>query len=341
MYSRPDAKNNARGEEIVICLDPKTGEKRWERSYPVERLKGQESYTGEPIRPQATPAVCGTAICTLGYTGILLCSATETGKELWKYDLVKEFDATPVQFGFASSPLVLGDRFIVHVGGKQAAVIAIRATDGQVLWKSTPAEPSYSSPMRATINGTSQIVQMTRDHVFGLSESDGKMLWSYTLPKPGLTNVPTPIVLPGNKLLISGQGTGGTRLLELVQTNGTTIRELWKNEKVAFFYANWISDDLAVYGSVGPLFGSLSLTDGKELWRDNGQQNANLIVNGRTAYILRGDGRLSRATFNTKELDVEDTYDLLKGRSWTAPTIIDNVLYARSEKEITAVQIKK
>lgn len=340
LYSAPDPKKNSQGDEVVVCLDPKTGETKWEHRYPVARLKGQQSFTGEAIRPQATPAVSGGRVCALGYTGLLKCLDATSGKVAWEYDLVKEFGAAPVQFGFSASPLVAGGRFIVHVGGTGAAVVALDPADGKVVWKSKPAEPAYASPVVMPGAGADVVVQVTRDKLLGLSAKDGTERWEYPLPKPGLTNVPTPLVLDKQRLLLSGQGALGTRLLEVTAgDSGATVKEVWKNEKVSFFYANWVADGDAVYGAVGPLFGGLSLKDGQELWRERGQQDANVVRVGRDALLLRGDGRLARCRLSRTGLEELDTYDLLKGRCWTAPTILGRVLYARSEKEITAVQL--
>ncbi|QJW98094.1 PQQ-binding-like beta-propeller repeat protein [Frigoriglobus tundricola] len=338
-YSVPDPKKSSEGQEVVACLDPKTGKTLWDHRYPVARLKGQESYSGDPIRPQATSAVCGPRLCSLGYTGLLKCFDSASGKILWEYDLVRDFDATPVQFGFSASPLVYGEAFVVHVGGKKAAVVAFNPADGKVLWSSKPAEPSYSSPVVMPATGADVIVQVTRDDVLGLAAKDGRERWRYPLPKTGLTNVPTPIVLPKQRLLISGQGVLGTRLLQVTAApTGDKVAEVWKNEKVPFFYANWVADERAVFGVSGQFVCGLSLADGKELWRERGQADANFLRIGADALLLRGDGRLSRARLSIDGFDGADGLDLLKGRCWTAPTLLGDVLYARSEKELVAVR---
>jgi outer membrane protein assembly factor BamB len=333
LYSVPDAKAPATGTEVVACLDPKTGQPVWEHKYPVARLKGQESFSGEPVRPQATPAVLGTRVLTLGHAGKLKCFDAATGRVAWERDLVADFDATPVQFGFSASPLPLGDRFVVHVGGAKAGVVAFAAADGTVAWQSKPAAPAYASPVLAG----DTLVQVTRDAVLGLSPADGTDRWTYPLPKPGLTNVPTPLPLPGGRLLVSGQGFLGTRLLEVT---GGAVKEVWANEKVRFFYSNWVTDGTAVYGAVGDPFAAVALADGKELWKERGLAEANVVRVGPAALVLRGDGRLVRARLAPGGLDELGGDPLLTGRTWAAPTVIGDVLYARSEKEIVAVRLR-
>ena len=341
MYSVPDPKEPKRGEEVVIALDARTGKTAWEHKYPVARLKGQESFSGDPVRPQATPAVFGDRVCTLGYAGLLKCFHAATGRVAWEADLVKDFGATPVQFGFASSPLVHEGGFVVHVGGKRAALVAFRAGDGKVKWSSAPGEPSYASPVLTRVGGEEQVVQVTRDAVLGVSAAGGETRWTYPLPKPGLTNVPTPISLPKGRLLVSGQGFLGTRLLEVGgEPGGLRVKELWANDKTPFFYCNWVSDADAVYGNVGPLLGGLGLADGKELWRERGQAEANQVRAGKNTLVLRGDGLLTRCRLTRAGAEPRGSYRLLKGRCWAAPTLLGGVVYARDEAEIAALNLR-
>ena len=337
-YSVPNPKQSSEGDEVVVALDRATGKTLWERRDPVARLKGQQSYSGDPIRPEATPAISGPRVCTLGYTGLLSGFDLATGKLVWRHDLVKDFGATPVQFGFAASPLVAAGRFVVHVGGAQAAAIAFDPADGAVVWKSKPAEPSYSSPVLMPSDRGDVVVQMTRDAVLGFDAKGGQTRWTYALPKTGLTNVPTPIVLPDRRLLISGQGVLGTRLLE-VAAAGDAVAEVWKNEKVTFFAANWLADGEAVYGSADKFARALRLSDGKELWREWGLADANLLRVGPDAVVLRGDGEFVHARLSPTAYEQVSRGEKVAGRCWAAPTLVGDTVYVRSESKLRALKL--
>jgi outer membrane protein assembly factor BamB len=332
MYSVPDPKTPNRGEEVVVALDATTGETKWEHRYPVERLKGQETFSGDPVRPQATPAVLGDRVCAVGYAGKVTCLAAATGKVLWEVDLVKDYAAKPVQFGFSASPLVYEEAFILHVGGPKAALVALRP-DGTVKWKSEPGEPSYASPVVARFGGEDQIVQVTQKAVVGFRASDGAVRWSYPMENPGLTNVPTPVPLPDGRLLVSGQGMVGTRLLKI---EGQKATEVWKT-KGKFFYCNALADDKAVYGVTDAALVAVSLADGRELWREAGQKDANLVRVGDEALVLRGDGLLTRGKLAPAGLERAAEVRLLKGRCWTPPTVLGGAIVVRDQAEVVAV----
>lgn len=337
LYSDRFTNKRAAGSEVVVCLEAATGKTRWEHRRPVAMLPGQQSFTDDPIRPQATPLLWQGKLLVLGFTGLLTCLEATTGRVLWEHDLVKAFEATPVQFGFSASPIVSGGAFIVHVGGKQGALVAFEPRDGRVRWKSAPAEPSYATPVLVKVEGEDQLVQVTRDAIVGVAARDGAPRWSYPMPKAGLTNVPTPIALPNQQLLISGQGVVGTRLLALTRTGA---KEVWANTKVTYFYCNWLTTRALVFGcNNGGFVSALRLSDGQELWKERGQTDANLLQVGEETLFLRGDGLLTRATVSAESLRTEPGITLLAGRCWTPPTRIAKTLYARDNKEIVALPL--
>ena len=145
-------------------------------------------------------------------------------------------------------------------------------------------------------------------------------------------------VIPFLENVLRGKPVPRERMLEVAET-GDRVTEVWKNEKSTFFATNWLADDDAVYGIADKFFVALSLTDGKELWRDRTQSDANGIRVGPDALVLRGDGRLSRCKLSRTGLEPNGNFELLSGRCWMAPTVQGEMLYARSEKEITAIRL--
>jgi outer membrane protein assembly factor BamB len=87
LYTEGFNKSREVGVEVVVSLDATTGKTRWEQKTPVAMLPKQESFTNDPIRPQATPLLWQGKLLTLGFTGLLKCFEAATGKVLWERDL--------------------------------------------------------------------------------------------------------------------------------------------------------------------------------------------------------------------------------------------------------------
>jgi outer membrane protein assembly factor BamB len=341
MYCQPLSENSA-GEEFTTALDLATGKTLWEQGESVKRLAKQESFGGAPIQPQSTPCVAGGLVFTVGYTGLLNARDGATGKKIWGTNLVADHGATPVQFGFATSPIVWNKQLIVHSGGKHA-VMAFDLLTGKVLWASEAAGPSYATPVIVANNSTPFIVQQTRDNLLGLDPATGKTLWKYSLPKVGQTNVPTPVALSENRLLVSGQGWEGTRMLQLVAGGeGTTVKQLWYQRKTQFFYSNIVIHKEAVFGfpgNGGRRFTSLRLKDGTAAMLEAGYTDASLVELGDKLLFCRGDGLLSRVNVDDATVEVLDKAKPLAGRVWVTPTVLGQMLLVRSETELTAIPL--
>ncbi len=103
-----DEGNDALG---IRCLSASKGETLWAgndaRTLEYEAQDVSESY---PVRPIARLCQSEGRIVSVSYGGIVSCIDTENGKLLWQHDLVGEYEATPMQYGFASTPWCDGEK---------------------------------------------------------------------------------------------------------------------------------------------------------------------------------------------------------------------------------------
>ena len=105
-----------RGTERALALDEKTGKILWTREWPVN-YRGMSYALG----PRATPTVDGDRVYFAGADGKLFCLNAATGTTVWNKDYAVDYGADRAKWGwdwgFASAPLVDGDRLIALVGG--------------------------------------------------------------------------------------------------------------------------------------------------------------------------------------------------------------------------------
>lgn len=110
-------------QDAVWCLDAVTGKEIWKRSYPCRDLA---QWPG----PRATPTVAAGRVFTLSQHGDLFAWDAATGKQLWEKKLPRELEPDG-DYGFAWSPLVVGERLILP-GGE--AGLAVHVADGSWAW---------------------------------------------------------------------------------------------------------------------------------------------------------------------------------------------------------------
>ena len=145
-------------QEVVEAIDCLSGDQVWQYRYASGWLESQQAFGGRARAPQATPAISGKHLLSIGFSGLAHCFDRSNGELKWKINLVDEFEATPVQFGFASSPIVHDDSFLVLAGGKEGGLVCIDVVTGKPRWKVPCKEASYASPVLLEVGETTHIV---------------------------------------------------------------------------------------------------------------------------------------------------------------------------------------
>ena len=112
-----------RGEnEMIIAYALENGEPVWSHSV---RARYFTTLAGEG--PRATPTIDGGHVFAQGATGILNCLELSNGRLVWSKDIIAENGASVPDWGFSSSPLVVGDSVLVVAGGRdQRSLVAYR-----------------------------------------------------------------------------------------------------------------------------------------------------------------------------------------------------------------------
>jgi outer membrane protein assembly factor BamB len=336
-----DKDDATRGTERVVALDPKDGKPVWEHKYAVDKLpKGDTPLKGGKSGPQATPCVTGGRVIAIGYTGRVSALDAATGKVLWEKELTTDFAAVSPEFGFAGSPVPLGKLVLIPAGGKKGpALVALDAETGKEKWRAGDDAASCATPQIATLGREEQIVHLSRNKVSGYSPADGSELWTYKLPLAGLTNVPSPLVLSGDRVVISGQGVKGMRLLAVSKADGKfAVKEVWKGD-AELFYCNAVAVGDTLYGATREEYGAVSLKDGEILWTDKKWKESNTVLAGGVPLVLSGKGRLARCEFTADGLTEKNGFDAT-GRAWTPPSVVGDRAYLRDGKEVVAVNLR-
>lgn len=327
-------------EEIVAAIDAATGKTKWEYKYAAE-VPADRGWQGEK-GPNGSPLLYKGMVFTLGFNSDLIALDATTGKKVWSYNLINDFNADVIYFGNACSPIGYGDNVIVMGFGDDAGTYAFNAKSGEIAWKSEKMFNSYSSPIIASIHGTEQLVGVGGKHAWGLSPVTGETLWKHELKNAERTNAPTPMSFPDNQLLIAGQGVAGAMLLQVNKTDdGFSTEEKWHNRKIGLFMGTHVRIDDLVLGGDRRLMFAFNWKTGEILWRKRGFRNPKLVAAGNRALILADDGILTLATFDNEGLNKLAETKLLENRTWTAPTVSGNTLFARDRRVIKAVKLPK
>ena len=327
----------------VRCVEPVLGTTIWNKLLEEKSYLSQDISNSFPVRPLSSPIAAADRIVVISYGGVVTCLDQRNGEIAWVHDLVKEFQATPMQFGWASSPWTDGEQVIVACGGPEAMVISFSVASGDVEWKTAPGEAAYGSFSEIVMeDGSKHLCYVGRDKLFGFDANSGRELWSYPLPKPTLTNTVTPVPLQNGELLVAGQGFDGSRKLKIKKEDDRwAVDTIWVT-KQAPFYCNWVYDQsidqVIAYNS--NVLAALDGKTGETAWKSRGWTDANFAFHGGSLIGIRGDGYLVKSQPTSRGMQVIAGARVVNDRVWAPPVIVGNSVLIRGRTTLSSIHLE-
>ena len=232
------------GQDYLWCLDAASGAEIWVQRYKCPEYgrhhRGDENlYRG----PSATPAYDEASGCiyTLSIDGDLNCWDTNAaGRKLWGLNLHDAFkvgrrpDAGGGvrDYGYTSSPLVIGQTLIVEVGGEDANLVALDKMTGKMQWQSECKDPAghNSGPVPMVIEGIPCLAAVTQNRLLVCRTDaghEGETLATYDWQTAYANNVVGPVVLRDTVILTSNYNLNRTVRIKIEPGKAT---ELWRQD---------------------------------------------------------------------------------------------------------------
>ncbi|MFQ5651108.1 MAG: PQQ-binding-like beta-propeller repeat protein [bacterium] len=317
-------------DEFIVCLDAKQGKEQW-------RYRLDSKFTNQfGHGPRSTPSIDGGLVYGLGAKGKLVALDAGTGAVVWKHDLRKEYGGRIPTWGVATSPLVYGDLLLVDVGGRQDyGVVAFNKKNGKLVWKTRTEIPGYSAPIAVTVGGIEQILCFTGNSLISVNPDNGALYWRYAWVTSYDVNAATPIFIAPDKVFVSsGYNVGGAVLRMKTQDGKVAVEEVWKSRIMRNHFSTSLFVDGHLYGfDEGTLRCIDALTQEKK-WAKRGFGKGSLLYADGHLIVLSERGKLVLVEARPEEYIERASAQVLKGRCWTVPTLVNGRLYLRNQREI-------
>jgi len=339
------------GIERVLCLDQANGQLLWKHEYPVRYTM---SY---PAGPRCTPIVDGGLVYTLGGEGNLFCFRVKDGEIVWSKDLVKEYDTKTAIWGYASHPLIDGDKLICIVGGEGSHVVAFNKHTGEEIWRAlTSSEQGYCPPTIIEAGGVRQLVLLYPDAMSAVDPETGELYWSVDYEASYGSIIMTPAKV-GDYLF--GGGFSNKNILVKLSKDRPTAELVWRDlPKQAMSPVNVqpMIDGSVLYGfHQDGSFMAIDIPSGKRLWT-TGEPLSERPVRCGTAFIVRHEDRyflfteqgeliianLSPQGFQPlSRAKVIEPTNVAYGRDvvWSAPAWAGRCVFIRNDRECICVKL--
>lgn len=321
-------------DEIVSCYDLTTGEPIWMHS---DSARFWESNAG--AGPRGTPTLNNDRVYTLGATGILNSLDARDGSVIWSRNAASDTKKKIPGWGFASSPLVLGDKLIVATSGVLAAY---DLNTGQPRWIGPAGGSAYSSPQLATIDGVPQIILLNGQGAISVAPVDGTLLWKHEWNSDGIVQ---PVVIAGSDVLIgsgSGGGEVGMRRVAVAHgPGGWSAEERWTSIGLKPYFNDFVVHRDHAYGFDGSILSCIDLTDGKRKWKGGryGAGQMVLLADQDLLLVLSEQGELALVRATPDQFTELARFPALKGKTWNHPVLVGDILLVRNSQEMVAFRL--
>ena len=348
VFHRPDEK------ETVECRDAATGKQQWKFEYDASY---QPRYGGGS-GPRTSPVIANGRVFTFGVTGRLHCLDLATGKALWSHDCANEYAMKPAFFGFGSTPLVMGDRVIVQIGGvmdgKAVNSVAFDVATGKRLWAAEHEwGASYASSIPATLHGRECVLifagGMSRPATGGLlvvDAADGKVLTAvpHRADMTESVSVSSPVIASAEpekpaRIFVSETYTAGGLCVEVAKD--FSAKKAWHAPNFGMYWMTPLARDGCLFGFAGQSEQIAELVchdiaTGRELWRDDlggTFGRANLLATGDGVLCLGEFGELAWLELTPKGAKVIGRTKLFDApETWTPPALSHGLLYIQQNE---------
>ena len=283
-------------EEIVECLDARTGQSLWTHRYATHYTDPYGYNNG----PRGTPLLAGNRCYTFGAEGKLTCLDLKSGGVIWTRDTTRDWEIPEAFFGVGSSPVLENNLLLVMIGGQpNSGMVGLDAATGKTIWENVgetnwtgapmigwPGErkiewrrfekqASYATPVLATFHGRRTALCLMRQGLVALDPKNGQVdfnLWFRSRADDSV-NAISPVVLNDSVFISAAYYKVGSVFLK-VNPDHKSFEELWRSTVLEIHWSTPILHDGYLYAFSGrnepdARFRCVELKTGRLMWDRN------------------------------------------------------------------------
>ncbi len=318
---RAYTQGNKNETDTVFCFDAITGKELWKHSYPSPLMPNY--WEGGTL---ATPTVDGDRVYAVGKKGDLFCFEAATGKIIWQKHLEKDFGGKMPTWGYAGSPLILGDKLLLETGADTGSVVALEKATGRLVWRGGKGPAGYGTIQPFSFQGKAYLAVFTGVALAILEQNGGKVVASYPFKTKYDVNAVTPII-SGDKIFIAAGYNHGSAL---VKFTGRALEQVWESKKMRNHFNSCVLVNGCLYGFDESELACMELATGAIKWSQTGIGKASLMLADGKFIILAEKGDLITAEPSPAAFKELARAKVLGGKCWCVPVLANGRIYCKN-----------
>ena len=309
----------------------------------AQKEVGKE-WTTNHVGARCTVCVQDGKIYIFNALGHIHCIDEGTLNEIWKKDILTDFDGKNIMWGMTENPLIVDDKIFATPGGTKDNVVALNKNTGELIWSSPGLGTlsAYCSPLYIGDQSVPIIVTSTFQDIIAFNDNTGEIIWSHPQKNQRNIHPNTPLYRDGMIFSITGYG-GGAMLLRL-KDGGKAVEEIWKNSEMDNQMGSAIKIDNYVYasGHRSKYWFCVDWKTGETKYKIESPGECTVISADRMLYVYSTTGEMMLVKPNPEKHEVVSSFnvELGTGNHWAHPVIHKGVMYLRHGNTLMAYNVK-
>ena len=276
--------------------------------------------------------------------GEIHCLDEASLNEIWKKDLLTDFDGKNIMWGMTESPLIVGDKIFATPGGTKNNMVALNKNTGALIWSSPGLGTlsAYCSPQYIGDQSVPMVVTATFQDIIAFNANTGEIVWSHPQKNQRDIHPNTPIYSDG--MIFSTTGYKGGAMLLRLKDGGKAVEQVWKNDEMdnQMGGAIRIGDYVYASGHQNRFWFCVDWKTGETKYKISDMGECNVISADGMLYVYNTKGEMYLLRPNPEKFDVAGKFDVTLGTNehWAHPVIHEGVLYLRHGDTLMAYKLK-
>lgn len=294
----------------------------------------------------------------LNARGDLTRFAAADGERDWSVNVLSEFDGENITWGLSECPLVDEQHVYVTAGGKDATVVALDKSNGEIVWRAGPwfdeREPGkaddagYVSPILINYAGRRLLIGCSARNLYCLDADTGELQWTRSRPTRYSVLAMMPALIDDAVFMTAPHGTPGRlyRLIPPDEAGGTVgVREEWTTE-LDTCQGGAIYADGRIYGSYYPGrkgWAALDAESGETIYETTEYTKGAILHADNRLHVLCEDGEMVLLKAGETAFETTGRFQFVDARdrdAWAHPVVLDGRLYLRFHGELRCYDIR-
>lgn len=321
-------------QEVAAAYDLTNGKVLWVNAWDASF----NSFLGGD-GPRSTPTFDAGTVYVQGAEGELRALDANTGRLLWRHNILQENGGKAAPYGVSVSPLIAGNLLITHAGGKaNKSIVAYEKTTGKLAWGTLGDDPAYASPMLVTLGGVRQILTCTASRVVGLHPQTGSLLWEFPWATSYDVNAAQPVLVGGDRLLISAGYGHGAALIEVKDGKATAV---WENKLLKNKFNSSVYFNGFIYGLDENILSCVDAATGQRKWKGGryGYGQVALLPAHGQLLVTAESGEVALVKTDPTQFQELARSQVLRDKTWNQPALGQGRLVVRNQKEMACVSL--